>query len=99
MFQRCEWSTDTLEERRCSRKFRSRDRPAFSFALTSCGLLHLKLNSLLRVNPCVERVLDLFHLRDEVGRVDQFLRGVAAGNDDMQVRLRFADGFYLFKHA
>src|SRR4051794_13812589 len=43
----------------------------------------------LRLYPGAERMLDQGHLGDEVGGVDQFGGGVAAGHDDMQVaRLR-----------
>ncbi len=58
----------------------------------------LKLDSLLGVNTGVKRMLDLLHLGNEIGGLDQLRRGVAAGSDDVQVRLFFADGLYFFEH-
>ena len=40
----------------------------------------------LGLDALLERVLDLAHLRDEVGVVDQLLRRVAAGDDDVRAR-------------
>ena len=42
--------------------------------------------------PCVHRVLDLDDLADQVGGVDQALRGVAAGDDDVLEPRPIAEG-------
>ena len=45
----------------------------------------LKLHARLRLHAAAERVLDLGHFGDEVGDLDQFVLGVAAGDDDVGV--------------
>src|SRR5580693_9139133 len=46
----------------------------------------LELDTRLGLDARPERVLHQGHLSDEIGRVDQFLLGVAAGEDDMRQR-------------
>jgi len=45
----------------------------------------LQLNPDLRLHADVERVLDLLHLRHQVGKVDELGAGVAAGDDNVLV--------------
>ena len=46
----------------------------------------LELYARLRLHARPERMLDLFHLGHEIGDFDQFVLGVAAGDDDVLVR-------------
>lgn len=43
----------------------------------------LKLNASLRPNPCLKRMLHFSHFSHEISGFDQFLRRVAAGDDDV----------------
>src|SRR2546423_107478 len=57
-----------------------------------------EFNALLGADAGVERMLDLFHLSDQIGGRNKFGRGAAARNDDMQSRLRSADPLNFFQH-
>src|SRR5450631_1438364 len=52
------------------------------------------LDSPLALLPGVHRVLDLGHLGDEVGRLDQSGSGIASCNDDVLVTGAVAQGRY-----
>ena len=46
-----------------------------------------EFDALLGADAGTERMLDFFHLGDQIGGLDKLGRGVAAGNDDVQSRL------------
>ena len=66
--------------------------PGHASALSS-----LELYSPLRANAGVEGMFYFAHFSDEVGGFDKCGRSIATGDDDVQRRLRGADGAEFFE--